>query len=249
MSIPRWERYKQFFQIAVLRYLVVWFSMVPVIAKLLDGLPRPLKFTIGENPVALQLALPFSWELLWFSSFLFFLALALYHWRCPDFIKRFNSFSEYALLGNNPRWLSWEASKLPKDEAVRKKFVERMLTKKFIQEVASNIVLNDPNPSVEEKQTKWHFQLDGRTFVLAMPPLDVDGKIQVGSENEIFWEIFGRFSEARGGSRLAIYILLILSLILFLTVLLEHITFGLGAFKQWVHELITHAYLSWPYVR
>lgn len=77
MKLDRWEEYQTFFQLIILRYLVVWFSLVPVIAGLVTQLPNPLPVTISDVTYKIELALPFYWQLLWISSFFFVIALAI----------------------------------------------------------------------------------------------------------------------------------------------------------------------------
>src|SRR5690606_38778117 len=86
-----WQWYKGFFGIIILRYLVTWFAIVPIIAKLFSGLDLSMKLG-SANTVEIHsnLTLPFSLQILWLASFFYVLALLLYHFFCPSFIKKYS---------------------------------------------------------------------------------------------------------------------------------------------------------------
>lgn len=238
-SVPRWEKYKGFFQVTVFRYLVLWFSIVPIVVTLLEGFQKPLVLMWNNQKIVLQLTLPFSWQLLWLSSLLFFIALALYHWWCPPFIKKYNQFSEYQSYANDPRWLAWEAKHVAEDPSLVAKFTQRLTTKKFLKVLPDDVSwdLND-NPTVEEQQTTLRFQSEGKKYALSTPILDQNNQPRADAEKGIFWEIFGRFSESKYSARLTILIFLILSSICFLVVLCQHIVFGIGELCIWIRSVI-----------
>src|SRR5947209_136126 len=104
-----WQSYRGFFHIAVLRYLVFWFSLVPVFAKFLEKVPREITLNIGSHSFTLATELPFNWELLWLSSFLFVCAFFVYTFSCPRFVKNYSSYADYKTHMHSPRWIVWEA--------------------------------------------------------------------------------------------------------------------------------------------
>lgn len=239
MKIERWEEYQTFFQLIILRYLVVWFSLVPVIAGLVSQLPDPLPISISGVQHEIELKLPFHWQLLWISSLFFVLALGIYKVRCPKFIHNYNNFSDYCSYKHHPRWLAWEAHGLLKiaDKEQKKKLRDRFLKKKYIFEVEqdTNIELC-AEPIVEERQTEITFKVDGTSYRFGMPIIGNDNLDE--SEKDVFYEIFGRYSESRWVARLLIKIFLGISLVLFLIVLVQHICSG-GVFVwSWVSGLL-----------
>lgn len=233
--IPRWEKYKHFFQITIFRYLVLWFTIVPILAKLLEGLTRPLDFYINNKHIVMQLELPFNWQILWLSSFFFIIALIIYYLRCPRFIKTYNKYSDYQTYSHDPRWLAWEARGLVKNEKLVRKFVERLSEKKLLNTYDNSFdITKYKEPQVGESQTTLYFQSDGRKYGLAVPVLDSNRNIINGSEQGIFWEIFGRYSGSRGFSRFVIALLLIFSAISFAYVFYQHISEGFHLVYNWV---------------
>ncbi|MGG2296791.1 hypothetical protein ACQUZQ_00455 [Aeromonas veronii] len=226
MEIKRWEEYQKFFQLIVLRYLVVWFSIVPIIAGLVSQLPDPLPVNILGNTYNIELTLPFHWQLLWISSLLFVISLGLYKFFCPSFIHKYNNFSEYSLYKHHPRWLAWEAHRLLRiaNKKQKIKLIKRLETKGYIDRIEQNIdcdLIKDPE--VKEEQTIIKFKVDNVSYQFGMP---INGRNNDETEKDIFYELFGRYSESWVSIRLIIMILLFLSLCSFIIVLLQHIYSG-----------------------
>lgn len=231
----RWEEYQSFFQLIILRYLVLWFSLVPVIAGFVKQLPDPLPINLMGRNYEIGLTLPFHWQLLWVSSLLFVFALGLFKIFCPKFIQKYNNFSEYHSYGNHPRWLVWEAHNLLKliNEEQKEKFLERLKTKNYVKEhVKKNSDIDSSQkynkdlcdePSVEKSQTMIWFKINGKIYEFGMPIIDAENS---DVDKDIFYEIFGRYSESYSRIRACIKVLLIVSLLLFLCVLVEHIFHG-----------------------
>lgn len=235
MKVDRWEDYQTFFQLIILRYLIVWFSLVPVIAGFIDQLPNPLPITLMGVEYKIELTLPFHWQLLWLSSLFFVIALGLFKFFCPKFVQKYNNFSEYHSYNNHPRWLTWETHKLLKiaTNKQKQKLVERLNSKKYLTLLKVNInkELCD-SPVVKEKQTVLQFKVDDKSYEFGMPILSSTCNNE--SEKDVFYELFGRYSESHYEVRLIIKVLLIISLLLFLWVLIEHIFNGAIFVKDWI---------------
>ena len=155
MKAFRWEEYKDFFQITIFKYLVMWFSVVPVIAVVFEQIPSPIKVKWGANSFDVFFELPFNWQILWISSFFFVIALIIYFIRCPKFIKKYNTFKDYQSYSHDARWMAWEASILWKNasDPQKDKLISRLNKKKFIEKIhkdENEIYSNDP--SVEENK-------------------------------------------------------------------------------------------------
>lgn len=213
--IPRWESFKSFFQLKFVIYLVTWFTLVPIVVKMLYNVPDTITLNSVTPPLTIVMSLPFSWETMWFSSLSFFIAYILYLIFIPKFVIKYNNYCDYKKFGHSPRNLVYEASSIVKID----KFITRMLEKKYIECIDKNIG-KKVNPSVEEKQTVYYWEHKGKCYKFGMP---IDNK---ESENEIFWEIFARFSGKYLIIRIIITLLLLVSLYLFATVLYHHILSG-----------------------
>jgi len=218
-KVPRWEEFKSFFQLKFVIYLITWFTLIPIIVNLLSKAPKELKLTFAKPELIIPMSLPFSWEIMWFSSLSFFIAYILYILAIPKFVRKYNNYKDYEKYGHSPRNLVYQAV----DIANTKKFIERMCEKKFIT-TSDTIPDDDNNPSVTKEQTIYYWKFKDITYKFGMPILNESDVTE--SEKEIFWEIFGRFSEKFLLVRILIIILLILSLLLFGYVLIHHIQSG-----------------------
>lgn len=229
-----WQWYKNFFNVTVLRYLVTWFAIVPIAAKLFASFNPHIKFKdYLEIDFLTNASLPSSLQILWLSSLFFVIALLLYQVFCPNFIKTYSSFGDYKHHQHSPRWIIWEAMKVLNDKDEIGKLFERLNEKKMLTELTSEVKTNEVK--VETNQTVAYFTHNSKSYSLSLPILNLD-KVEEEStknaEQEIFWEIFGRFSSSKKYWRLTIIVLLIISLILFLITLAEHIWTGLQYFLK-----------------
>lgn len=228
-SVPRWESYKFIFNITVFRYLVLWFSLVPILASLFKGVGGPYTIALGEKSIVLAFEFPFSWQILWASSFFFFLALAIYFFRCPLFIRKYNNYGEYEIYKHDSRWLVWLASEILKEKHAIEKFHKRMFTKKFVALVNkdNSIETQIEGPLVGEKQTILKYKIGKETFSFGMPILEENNDSITPAEQAVFWEIFACYSGSRLFERALIYVLLWISGVLFICVLFPHIYAGI----------------------
>tara|TARA_R110001632_G_scaffold35828_4_gene90407 strand:- start:78700 stop:79422 length:723 start_codon:yes stop_codon:yes gene_type:complete len=230
MNIQRWEEYQSFFQLIILRYLVVWFSLVPVVASFVSQFPDTLPVTISGITYQIELTLPFNWQLLWIASLFFVISLGIYKARCPKFIHKYNNYSDYSSYQHHPRWLTSEMHMLLKiaNKKQKKFLLKRLLDKKYVKKLDENIPNNlCEKPIVLEKQTIINFKIENSSYQFGMPIIDIKNNNNI--EKDIFYEIFGRYSESRSISRFFIFLLLSIALVLFLVTLAQHIING-GAF-------------------
>lgn len=234
LNNPRthWQWYKSFFNLTVLRYLVTWFSIVPVIVNILKGINEPIIIqSIVQTSVQLNLSLPFTWEILWMSSFAYVISLLLYQAFCPGFIKTYSSFKDYKLHQHSPRWVIWEALNVLNDKNEIGKLFDRLYTKKYVELTSEN--LNKNEVVVEENQSVAYFVYKEKSYKLALPVIESgninDEKTEI-REREIFWEIFGRFSSSRRLLRFLILLFLVISGVLFSIVFIQNIMNGFRLF-------------------
>lgn len=236
-SPPRWEEYKNFYQLAIFRYLVMWFSIVPLFAGLLSGLPDPLPINVAGNDYLLRMELPFNWKILWLSSFLFLISFALYLYKCPSFIRKYNQFSEYIAYCHDKRWMAWLVKELFESNVDREKFLSRILEKGYAKDVTGAVSVPSQNPKVGSKQTVVYLKINDRVYEAGFPVL-TSHEAADEAERGVFWEIFGRYSNSSLGCRILIRILLFFSALLFLFVLVQNIYAGLVYLMPYLESVI-----------
>ncbi|MBB1346025.1 hypothetical protein [Pseudoalteromonas sp. SG45-2] len=225
----RWENYKVFFQVAFFRYLVMWFSIVPIFANMALDIPDKVTIFIGNQNVVINLSLPFHWQLLWLSSVSFVVALLWYYVRCPSFITKYNSYNDYYARSHDPRWLAWETQRMwgKITRSQQGKFVKVMLEKKFIKKLdrcASSNELEEPQKLHE--QTVFYFLHKGAPYEFGVPFTEKDASENELIQRGVFYEVFARYTESNIKSRWCIFVLLLISLALFLLALVQHLIKG-----------------------
>lgn len=235
-----WQWYRNLFSITILRYLVIWFSIVPILVSVYRNLPETAKITIDEVVYSFNLkfdlVLPFHWQLLWISSFFYVIALLLYYLTCPRFIKLYPSFSEYKKHLHSPRWIVWEAEEIINNKSTLPKLYERLEKKNYIRHTEPNEDIGEV--IVKKNQTEITFNYEGVDKTLAFPPLNANEEEILSEEREIFWEIFGRYSESKKPIRYIIIILLIISAVFFICAFGQHILKGANYAIEFLSELI-----------
>jgi len=223
----RWEEYKVFFQVNIFKYLVLWFTLVPIFAGLIEQFRGPFNLSIGDNNISFELFLPFNWQLLWMSSLCFVIALLIYSIHCPKFIRKYNNYSDYLGYAHDSRWLAHEMENFilsaTKDQV--KKLVHRLQVKGFIEQLEDDFKLPIENPEVQSLQTVFYFESGGTKYGFGAPLLKME-KSDSDFETGAFYELFGRFSGGRPIARWAIDLFLWLCLIFFLIAFSQHIYNG-----------------------
>lgn len=78
---------------------VVWLLVVPIAAKLLAPFAGPqvlrLPFVDPSDPIAVTVALPFSWQRFYLMSWLFIIGHLVYRFCCPEIVRKYASYGEY----------------------------------------------------------------------------------------------------------------------------------------------------------
>jgi len=257
----RWEEYRDFFQLWYVRYFIGWFSLVPLLHRILRGLPDKIQISNDwagvvpgvtfspQAPLVLNFSLPFTWQLLWIASFLFFVAFLIYHLKCPPFVKKYNRYSDYTSYGHDLRHLAWEVRDLFKHPDVDKeKFVNRLSIKKYI--AVTEKVFDKDMVEIKSETTSFYFRYLETSYEFSAP-LMLEGTQGDRSEAEkgVFWEIFGRYSALGKGWRRTIQSLLIICWCIVLVVLFEYIWSGLNLCFQWAVRLSDSIVLPLDYLR
>ncbi|APE00467.1 hypothetical protein BM526_00560 [Alteromonas mediterranea] len=218
----RWENYRDFFTLKIMRLLIVWFALAPVVYSVLDGIQRPLNIKVGDVSYQLALKLPFNWETLWLASLCYFTAFVLYLLFCPQYIKEYTSYENYKARGHDSRWVIWEVQKLLKSWFVDKKlFHERVTTKKMSVEEALPNEHQLLEPISEETGTVIYYEYDSKVFKLSSSSNHFN-------ETGLFWEVFGRYSSKFNFVRGVIRFLLDATILLFAIVVIFYVYRGLS---------------------
>ncbi|ATG77627.1 hypothetical protein [Pseudoalteromonas sp. 1_2015MBL_MicDiv] len=93
--VPDWKVLKKFADIKLVKFSYVWIIIVPVLAKLLVQIGDVLPIKIGEVTFNINLSLPFSWQMFFFSALSFSLAQFIFNLVCPEIVKDFENQREF----------------------------------------------------------------------------------------------------------------------------------------------------------
>ncbi|MEA2027557.1 MAG: hypothetical protein U9N49_01080 [Campylobacterota bacterium] len=112
----KWSTIRSLGESKIVRSSYYWIFFLPLVAKLLENIDNPLKLTIFEYTFPLNIELPFSWYLLYFSAIFFAFGVLLYTIYCPKLISKFENFKEYYEQGGEGFQLEDEIEKnIPKN--------------------------------------------------------------------------------------------------------------------------------------
>jgi hypothetical protein len=103
-SFPsKWTALNQFHEIKFISSMYIWVFLVPALAKFLSAVGDMASVTIFEYSFELQLTLPFSWKVFYFSALCFAIANLIYRIRCPKLIQEYPTYSSFKREGK-PEW-------------------------------------------------------------------------------------------------------------------------------------------------
>ncbi|WP_147448243.1 hypothetical protein [Mesorhizobium sp. YM1C-6-2] len=215
-----WQFLSRYFHPALTRFFVSWFALAPLAVNTLDIVSAAQ----ASHPILMMfgnLELPFSWIILWFASFAYFVAFLIYTFCAPSFMQRYPSYLAYAERGHSPRWLAWESYyAYPKlDISQQQKFLERLLAKKFAESTAS---AGNPSekPSVEGDGTKWTFVYGDKSYVLS-----INESLSEDRQRDLFWELLGRYSASKVYIRYFIWVSLGCAVVMTAITVIQNIIF------------------------
>lgn len=95
-QLPVWSNFNALGQSKIVKSSYVWTFVVPVAAKLLSAIPEGAIFQIGSSGLKFALGVPFSWEMIYYASLSFATATLIYEVFCPEIVKRYSRYSDFA---------------------------------------------------------------------------------------------------------------------------------------------------------
>lgn len=98
-----WSQLNKIRQIKTISSMYIWIFIVPIAAKILSMTSDIATVTLFEYTFNVNLSLPFSWKMFYFSALFFALATLIYQIRCPRLIKEYPTYSSFESEGK-PEW-------------------------------------------------------------------------------------------------------------------------------------------------
>ena len=96
---PTWLVLKRRLDSRLLRTSYFWIVFVPIAARVVGSLPATVEAHLLSKMFIFNLDLPFSWQIFYWSSMFFAAASLLYSSKCPEVIRDFDKFSDFASEG------------------------------------------------------------------------------------------------------------------------------------------------------
>ena len=217
-----WQFLDGYFKPVVTRLFVSWFALAPIVVGLISNFPDPLGLMLGNQEILIELALPFSWQILWFASLIYAIALAIHTLMCPAFIRRYPSYTPYMERGHSPRWLVWEIyyASLNLADREKKKLFGRLVDKGYAYEIAEDSHNALSAPTVGPAGTEWSFPYGEKSYRIL-----IDEGFAEERQKDIFWEVMGRYASSLTPWRILTRALVYLSFALVLWTVIENILF------------------------
>lgn len=94
-SLTSWRHLKSAARLPFVGSMYIWIFLVPIAAKALENIPETGAFTIFGQDMQLNLSLPFSWVVFYFSALAFAVANFVFKVGCPSIIQENDSFSDF----------------------------------------------------------------------------------------------------------------------------------------------------------
>lgn len=122
MLKTKWSQISHIHGTNVVKSVVIWLFIVPILVKALGEIPPVLSFSVAGQQIPIRMELPFSFFCFYLSAFLFFVSNIIYQTRCPQLIKDHSSWRSFAEHGKGNEHLAdyvdgLKVPELAKDEA------------------------------------------------------------------------------------------------------------------------------------
>jgi len=99
--VPNWSSFKSLGASKTIKSSYWWLFLVPALAKSFESVEETLTFTLFGASIDVNLSLPFSWSMFYFSAIFFAGASLLFATRCPQAIKKYSNFEEWKEIGKD----------------------------------------------------------------------------------------------------------------------------------------------------
>ncbi len=107
---PRWSSLAKIGNSKITKSTVVWIFVVPLVARILDPI-NSIQFSFSGKMHSIDLALPFHWQLLFFSALFFAIATIVHTIFCPKLVATYDSYPTFKRMGRGSRTLTSVMSK------------------------------------------------------------------------------------------------------------------------------------------
>jgi hypothetical protein len=93
--LPRWSAFRGLAGSRLIRTSYFWFFFVPLVAKTIAPLNRVITIPLFDVTWRINLSLPFSWKIFYFSAVAFGIANAVLVLACPHIVKSYRVYAQF----------------------------------------------------------------------------------------------------------------------------------------------------------
>lgn len=93
--IFKWETLKKIQNIQIVKSTYTWIFIVPIFAQSFAKIKQITTIKVFDQTFEVNLSLPFSWQIFYFSGLFFVIANIFYYIACPEIIKDFSNFNDF----------------------------------------------------------------------------------------------------------------------------------------------------------
>ena len=119
-----WSNLRAIANSKIVNSSAIWLIVVPLGAKVLEGVNDVVTFKVFSQSISLNTSLPFSWQLLFFAAIFFTIAGIMYAVFCPELVKQYPGYTKFQEDGNSRmqimhalRKVTWNLKRqIPKEE-------------------------------------------------------------------------------------------------------------------------------------
>ena len=163
-----WDLLKKLQTNRIIHSSYVWLVIVPVTAKMLYRVESPFSFEIQGRAFSLDLTLPFSWRMFFFSALCFSIGNLIYSFFAPRMIKDFSGFGDFLSSGKTDAHLMAYVDDALKQNAQQEKEREeeyQIILRRFSHGTRP-ATLSTADPQDETRRQTWklyeHFRKKNR---------------------------------------------------------------------------------------
>lgn len=216
-DVPKWSTLAAFGDNRLLRSSYVWLIVVPVIARLFDGIGSPIILTGISQELKINLELPFSWKIFFFAAVAISFANSVFAIYRPNIVK-LRDFGKFQQKGYTITYLVWEFMM-----ATLQRDLTRMLGEFLFRQ-------DDPEPKGEKPDfdKKYVRKLDIiPTEIISHPTYALDGKAIVddGKVGELFWAMYDEANHSGLAARIVCFVMFAIGFLSILYVMAENILY------------------------
>lgn len=215
--IPEWSVLKGLETNPIVKSAFIWFIIVPVCARIFGSLNDTLTFTYDEYEYVINLSLPFSWQIFFYSACAYAAGSLVVKLCCPSIIVDHNEYSSFQKSGQSwPQINGYLISlyyKNSKCEFQKKHRASLDAYLKFFHDWTA------PTYKDKDKDKDIYINYDQDTLLFLQ-------RVQAGeNENQAFWYVYGSSNSYFLRGRIIASLLYMVGFILFFIVVIQNVLF------------------------